>query len=327
MSSMTDLLTRLKKSGVPVTNKIKIAMEFIKPDIFTDHDLELFWNDMPTPFFMTENGSVKSISAPHMIVTLLYHLEILENQNILIMGSKSGYLGALVDRIIGKDGNVMILEPHNQVRDYTSKRISKHNTIGTIEICSQKDLLESEKKFDRILITGYLRNVSEDIQFHVKDGGFVLAPIGSSIHQRLLKKEKQGNVWMDTDLGGVIFGPMDLTEINNNPLDSKNIIEHMEVALELILEVIEIEEESLVRIRDLISSIRELPDDIPPLDQYSSDDEIFEHPIMELLLSEQEWLGPLWPILTGLDNIFISDFNEMHGDEYSNNGGHSDLVP
>ena len=80
MSSMTDLLTRLKKSGVPVTNKIKIAMEFIKPDIFTDHDLELFWNDMPTPFFMTENGSVKSISAPHMIVTLLYHLEILENQ-------------------------------------------------------------------------------------------------------------------------------------------------------------------------------------------------------------------------------------------------------
>ena len=98
---------------------------------------------------------------------------------------------------------------------------------------------------------------------------------------------------MDTDLGGVIFGPLDLTEINNNPLDSKNIIEHMEVALELILEVIEIEEESLVRIRDLISSIRELPDDIPPLDQYSSDDEIFEHPIMELLLSEQEWLGAI----------------------------------
>ena len=110
-------------------------------------------------------------------------------------------------------------------------------------------------------------------------------------------------------------------------MDSKNIIEHMEVALELILEVIEIEEESLVRIRDLISSLRELPDDIPPLDQYSSDDEIFEHPIMELLLSEQEWLGPLWPILTGLDNIFISDFNELYGDEYSNNGGHSDLVP
>ena len=98
----------------------------------------------------------------------------------------------------------------------------------------------------------------------------------------------------------------------------------MEVALELILEVIDIEDESLERIYDLISAIKNLPEDIPILDELATEDEILEHPLMELLLSEQEWLGPLWPILTGLDGV---DIGEIASQNYSNNGGHSDLIP
>jgi hypothetical protein len=45
MSSITDLLARLEKSGVPLTEEVKTAMKYINPDKFTDHDLEHFWED------------------------------------------------------------------------------------------------------------------------------------------------------------------------------------------------------------------------------------------------------------------------------------------
>ena len=327
MSSITDLLARLEKSGVPLTEEVKTAMKYINPDKFTDHDLEHFWEDRPTLFFITELGSGKTISAPHMIITMLYHLELLKGQDILIMGSKGGYLAALADFIIGEKGSVTIVEPHAEVRNYTRERIENHETRSSIEIYSPIELIESEKKFDRILITGFLKEITDDIRYHVKDGGFILGPIGSSIHQRLIKKEKQDTVWMDTDLGGVVFGPMDLAELEKNPLDPENIIEHMEVALEMVLEVIEIEEESLKRIDNLILSLKELPKDIPILDEFSTEEEILEHPVMELLLSEQAWLGPLWSILTGLEDIGVSDFSTLSGEDYSSNGGHSDLIP
>ncbi len=324
MSPMIELLTRLEKSGVPLNSNIRIAMENINPDKFTSFDLALFWDDKPIPFFVTEFGVSKTISAPHMIMTMLYHLELIKGQDILIIGSKGGYLAALCDYIIGEEGTVSILESHEGVRKYTHEKIQSFEPKGSVKIYTPQELIKSDRKYDRILMTGYLKEISEDIEYHIKEGGFILGPLGSSIHQRLVKKEKQDMEWLDTDLGGVVFGPMDLSELEKNPFDPINLIEHMEVALELILEVIDIEDESLERIYDLISAIKNLPEDIPILDELATEDEILEHPLMELLLSEQEWLGPLWPILTGLDGV---DIGEIASQNYSNNGGHSDLIP
>ena len=181
--------------------------------------------------------------------------------------------------------------------------------------------------FDRILITGFVKKVPSEIKFKVKNDGFILGPVGSIVHQRLIKKEKQGDEWIDTDLGGVVFGPMDISELERNPFEPDNLVEHMENALELILEVIEIEEESLNRINNLIWSLKNLPPEIPIVDEYSTEEEILENPVMELLLAEMEWLGPLWPILTGIDGLDITNIESINNEYYSNNGGHEDLIP
>ncbi|MFL2962992.1 MAG: hypothetical protein ACJZ46_01970 [Candidatus Thalassarchaeaceae archaeon] len=52
---------------------------------------------------------------------------------------------------------------------------------------------------------------------------------------------------------------MDIGDLEKNLFEPKNLVEHMENALELILEVIDIEEESLSRINNLIWSIKNLP--------------------------------------------------------------------
>lgn len=326
---MTDLIERLEAAGVPFGYLTKIAMENIDPANFTDYNLEPFWNDRPVPFLFTGFGATRTISAPHMIATLLYHLEINEGQDIMLIGSKGGYLAAIIDRMVGSTGSVTIIEPHDEVRRHTEGRLRAHRSSGLIRVLCPDDMgngEESSKIFERVLITGSVRDIPDTIEHLVIDGGFVLGPFGGPVHQRLLKKEKQGGLWYDTDLGGVVFGPMDVGESETSPLNPNSLANHIEDAFDLVGGLVEIEGETAIRIRELIIALREMPTDIPSIDEESTEEEIMEHPVVELMMSEIEWLGPLWPIFSEFLSIDLASPGSP--EELSDFlGGHEDLVP
>ena len=327
--TMTELIQRLEAAGVPVNDLVKVAMEDVDPAEFTDFDLDPFWNDRPVPFLFTGFGAARTISAPHMIATLLHHLEILEGQDIMLIGSKGGYLAAIIDRMVGKNGTVTIIEPHEEVREYTEERLSIHRSSGIIRVLRPQDLESSDEKsrrFGRIIITGSVREIPETIEHMVVDGGFVLGPFGGPVHQRLLKKEKQGELWFDTDLGGVVFGPMDVGESESSPLDPDSLANHIEDAFDLVGGLMEIEEVTSERVLALVRALRDLPTDLPFIDEESTEEEIMEHPVVDLIMSEIDWLGPLWPIFSEFMSIDIASpgSSEEIPDFL---GGHEDLVP
>ncbi len=327
--TMSELMKRLEEAGVPVDEMTRIAMEDVNPEEFTDFDLEPFWNDMPVPFLFTGFGATRTISAPHMIVTLLHHLEIIEGQDIMLIGSKGGYLAAIIDRMVGRYGSVTLIEPHEEVREYTEERLSFHQSSGRIRVLRPHDMEsigEARKVFGRILITGSVREIPENIERMVVDGGFVLGPFGGPVHQRLLKRERQGEMWFDTDLGGVVFGPMDVEEAESGPLDPNSLANHIEDAFDLVGGLVEIEEETAERVRSLISALREMPTDLPFIDEESTEEEIMEHPVVDLLMAEIDWLGPLWPIFSEFLSIDIASPGSEEGD-IDFLGGHEDLVP
>tara|TARA_A100001037_G_scaffold182338_1_gene163335 strand:+ start:5059 stop:6096 length:1038 start_codon:yes stop_codon:yes gene_type:complete len=330
MEGISDLLKRLKESGVPMNESIVDAMQSIDIEDFTDFDINNFLMDRPIPFLSTENGITKTISAPHMIATLLHHLEILEGHHVLVMGSKGGYIAALLDCMLGPEGAVTVVEPHAEVRHYTSERLNLFDSMGELRVLSIDFLEVMNDEFrpvDRVLITGAIRELLPDVENLVEEGGFVLGPFGGPVHQRLLKREKVEDEWLDTDLGGVVFGPMDLGEAERSPLDPQNLAEHLEDILEIVSDIIEIEDETASRIEGLIISLRELPRDIPDLDEDSTEDEIMEHPVIELLLMEMDWLGPMWPIFGDFLSVEIASPGSPSEDEYGMSGGHRDLIP
>ena len=330
MEEISDLLERLKESGVPMNDSIADAMQSIDIEDFTDFDINNFLMDRPIPFLSTENGITKTISAPHMIATLLHHLEILEGHHVPVMGSKGGYIAALLDCMLGPEGAVTVVEPHAEVRQYTSERLELFESMGELRVLPIDFLEVMNDEFrpvDRVLITGAIRELLPDVENLVGEGGFVLGPFGGPVHQRLLKREKQEDEWLDTDLGGVVFGPMDLGEAERSSLDPQNLAEHLEDILEIISEIIEIEDETVSRIEGLIISLRELPRDIPELDEDSTEDEIMEHPVIELLLMEMDWLGPMWPIFGDFLSVEIASPGSPSEDEYGMSGGHRALIP
>jgi len=329
LTSMSDLLERLRVAGVPLDDSTVRAMEEVDPSTFTDYSLEAFWLDRPVPFLFTEMGAARTISAPHMIATLLHHLEVRKGQNVLLFGSKGGYLAAIIDRVVGPDGSVTIIETHEGVRLHTEERLCEHMASGLIRVLHPRDMEnidEMERRVDRVLITGSVRNTPDSIEHLVLDGGFVLGPFGGPVHQRLLKREKQGLEWFDTDLGGVVFGPVDVRESEASPLDPNSLADHIEDALDLVCGIVEIEEETRNRVIDLISSLREMPSDMPKIDGDSTEEEIMEHPVVDLLMSEIDWLGPLWPLFSEYLSIDIASPGSPE-ESLEFLGGHDDLVP
>ena len=330
MEGISELIERLKSAGVPLNDSIEEAMSSVDPSCFTDHSLEPFLGDRPVLFLITEGGAAKTISAPHMVATLLHHLEIREAQHVLLLGSKGGYLAALLDCMLGPDGVVTIIEPHDEVLLHTSERLEMFDSMGFLTVLPP-EALEGwnglSRRVDRVLVTGSVRTLPPEIEALVEDGGFVLGPFGGPMHQRLLKREKQGDEWIDTDLGGVVFGPMDLSESERSPLDPHSLADHLEALLGLMSEVIEIEDDTLTRLEGLIISLRELPTDLPTLDEDSTEDEILEHPVMELLLMEMEWLGPMWPLFGDYMSVELANPGSPDDEEPGMSGGHEDLVP
>jgi len=324
--SISELIERLEIAGVTFGDLAKRAMEDVNIGDFTDYDIEPFWEDRPIPFLFTEYGSTRTISAPHMIGTLLHHLEVCEGQDILIIGSKGGYLSAILDRMVGEYGSVTLIEPNQEVRRYTEERIEDHSKSGIMRIIGSLEEDEEIGSFERILVTGSVREIPEGVEHLVIDGGFVLGPFGGPVHQRLLKKERQGEIWFDTDLGGVVFGPMEVDETQSGILDPESLASHIEDALELVEGLVEIEEVASTRIRNLILSLREMPAGLPSIDEDSTEEEILEHPVVDLIMSEIDWLGPLWPIFSEFLSIDIANPGSS-GEVVEFLGDHEDFVP
>ena len=328
---MVDLIGRLKEAGIPVNREISGAMESVEPSQFTDFDLEDFWCDRPVPFMELESGISRTISAPHMIVTLLHHLEVKEGQKIVILGSKGGYLAALLDFLVGERGSVVIAESNEEVIGYTEARLADFECKGEISIVSLGEDGESKEgaydMVDRVLITGSIREVPGEIEGLVQEGGFVLGPFGGRIHQRLIKREMQGGSWFDTDLGGVVFSPVDASDSGLNPLEPVSLSFHIEDSLDFIDEIFEIDEVAKRRLNELVISLREMPRDLPPIDEFSSEEEILEHPVVDLLLSEIDWLGPLWPLFFENLSLDIASPGSPEEESVGLFGGHDDLVP
>ena len=79
--------------------------------------------------------------------------------------------------------------------------------------------------------------------------------------------------------------------------------------------------------QQLIQSLRELPIDIPTINEDSSDEEIIENPVMDLMMSEMERLAPIWPIIEHFMSIeLVNIFNSEEENSFTA-GGHEDLVP
>ena len=167
-----------------------------------------------------------------MIVTLLHHLELKEGNEVLVVGSKGGYIAALIATIVGEQGRVIVVDPSEEIVRHTANALNGWPTIelrhvesidvAPIELPGDSAESSSQEVF---LLPSWMEE-------RIVEGGFVIAPIGDNHHQELMKNERQFDVLHPTSLGPVSFGPVDIIESEPQPLTALEIADLIETLIE-----------------------------------------------------------------------------------------------
>ena len=320
MVDISDLIKRLRSSGVEIPISVETAMLKVNIEDFTEFETEGFYNDRPVVFLETPSGGIRTISAPHMIATLLHNLELDEGQNIVIYGAKGGYLCALVAHIIGESGRVTVLDPSSEVITHISNNLRGYPTVECHTITDiSKIALPS---LNRAVVTGQIEKLPDWLIEGMVNGGFAIAPIGIRSSQRLLKIEKQDDELFETDLGSVIFGPVDILDSIIETPSPEEMAEIVEQVVEMMSDIGIIASEDRSKLYDLVAELRQLPDDLPPPNEM---DDPSEHPMMKLISQKGEWFVHLWPIIQEMMDSRLASF--ASADESADRDKHSDFIP
>ncbi|MCH1423066.1 MAG: protein-L-isoaspartate O-methyltransferase [Candidatus Poseidoniaceae archaeon] len=296
MTDMPSLLRRLQKGGIAVPPHVKKAMLEVDIADFTDYDIEPFFADRPIPFLETDEGGIKTISAPHMIATLLHHLELQKGQEVVVLGAKGGYIAALIAVIVGESGRVRLLDPSPIAVEHVQFRLTHWPTVESrvleaVEVAP----VAFPGELNRVLVTGQVRDLPVWLSSRVVDGGFALAPLGNTAGQHLMKVERQGDEMFSTDLGPVSFGPIDVKDSETGPMNPIELADLLELTIETCEELDMVDEDEAIALRDLIVELRQLPADLPPPGEGGIP--MSEHPMVRLMWDASPSFLRLWPML------------------------------
>ncbi|MFX1338871.1 MAG: hypothetical protein ACFFDK_09700 [Promethearchaeota archaeon] len=180
------------------------------------------YEDAPSLFYFDRKNpeNLRTISAPHMISIMLQGLVLGEDDDLLILGAKSGYIAALAHKLSPK-GKIVILEANSKIAKITERNLDKLN-YKNIEVIVKNPLdgLVEKSPWQKILVTGAIKQ--ERIYPLLKQldpkSGVLFAPIGEDIIQTYTQILRLDNNFYGKKQLQVRFTPL-ITDIELDDLE------------------------------------------------------------------------------------------------------------
>lgn len=197
-----DLLESLKEQGF--SKKILKAFSEVKRENFIpvrlkDHAYE----DRALPI-----GRGQTISQPYTIAKMLSLLNLKKSQKVLEAGSGSGYVLALLSKIVGSKGKVFGLELVSELVMKSKESLRGYDNIKVFNRNASSGLPD-KAPFDRILMSAAAKKVPQALLNQLKEGGILVAPVGIQGHEQSLvvMKRKKGKFATIKEIPGFVFVP------------------------------------------------------------------------------------------------------------------------
>ncbi len=178
---MNSLINKLIHLGYLRSDNVIAAFSNINRIEFVPSDLEQeAYADIPLPI-----GYGQTISQPLTVAFMLELLEAEKGQNILDVGSGSGWTTALLSFIVGEKGKVTALEVIPELCETGKLNVSKFNFVkkGIAEFYNLDGRYGYAKNapYDRILVSAMADEIPAALKKQLKIGGKMVIPIFNDI--------------------------------------------------------------------------------------------------------------------------------------------------
>jgi protein-L-isoaspartate(D-aspartate) O-methyltransferase len=202
---MNRLVYELIKDGYLRTDSIISAfseidrVEFIPEDLHDKSEVNI-----PLPI-----GYGQTISQPLTVAFMFELLDPQKDQNILDIGSGSGWTTALLSQIVGPIGKVVALERIKELCDFGQKNSDKFKFIkkGIAEFhCTDGSKgFPKHAPYDRILVSAMVDDIPSALKNQLKIGGKMVIPVHNDIWY--LEKKGEDNFYKE-EYPGFSFVPL-----------------------------------------------------------------------------------------------------------------------
>ncbi len=184
MISNTDLINHLiNRDSLKSTTIIEAFRYIDRADFVLDPTISDIYEDYPLQI-----GYQQTISQPTTVVMMLEMLSPKEGDNILDIGSGSGWTTALLSFIAGDKGSVTGLERVDSLVKFGNDNLKKYGFKNSKIVQAKNDLGIIGGKFDRILVSAAASEFPYSLVEQLKIGGKLVIPVKNSIYE-VTKKE------------------------------------------------------------------------------------------------------------------------------------------
>ena len=200
-----QLVDQLVAEGVLKTPVIIAAFRAIDRADFVplEHAAEAYGN-YPLPL-----AAGQTISQPWTVAFMLERLAPQPGDNVLDVGSGSGWQTALLAHMVGEAGHVTALEIVPELCEMGQRNVEKYGFIesGQVEMhcMSGRGGYAARVPFHKIVAAAAGVDVPEAWQTQLLPGGSIVTPVGSSI-LRLTKSDE--GTWQREEFPGFAFVPL-----------------------------------------------------------------------------------------------------------------------
>jgi protein-L-isoaspartate(D-aspartate) O-methyltransferase len=161
----------LRRRGISDQTVLR-AMEDIPRDVFVEPaDRADAWRDSALGI-----ACGQTISQPFVVAYMTEQLRLRPEHRVLEIGTGSGYQAAILSRLCRQ---VLTIERYRTLADSARARLAKLGCDNVeVMLGDGFDIPANAGRFDRIIVTAAMEQVSEALTQRLEPGGVLIAPVG-----------------------------------------------------------------------------------------------------------------------------------------------------
>lgn len=185
-----ELVDSLEESRVLRTSLVINAFRLVDRINFCIPDAKKHaYEDRPLPIYEGQ-----TISQPTTVAMMTEALEVQPGQNVLEIGTGSGYQAAILSKIVGDTGKVYTIEYLHKLFEFAKENLKDYKNVYVCEGDGSKGL-KDYAPFDRIIVTAGAPNVTKSLEEQLKINGKMIIPVGKDkvvYKMKVITKENNG---------------------------------------------------------------------------------------------------------------------------------------